>query len=161
MEQKIFELTKKGGITIGISSEKNVLNCSIIPREMSDRAVPVSFSCVEGNFFQSLDKALTEALNGVTEVMNTEDFKKSIAPKKDAKPNEPGLFAEATPEDKQNGGIPQCNTPDCNDEDYDEVAAEVEAEGEEIQEEQISEQEKPIEEKPKEVKKKPVEDLFD
>ena len=110
METKLFKIVKDRGLTIGISSDGNVMHVSLIPKSMIDKTVPVSFSCVEGDFLKMLDKALDEMLSVETEMINAEGFKKGIK-EKVTKKDEPGLFAgvpekptvpEQEPEDVDN-----------------------------------------------------------
>ena len=109
MEAKLFKIVKDRGLTIGISSDGNVMHVSLIPKSMMDKTVPVSFSCVEGTFFKSLEKALDEMLSMETEMMNAEGFKKGLkekaAPKKDE-----GLFAGS--EKKEQKAEPEDETQD-------------------------------------------------
>ena len=92
MEAKLFKIVKDRGLTIGISSDGNVMHVSLIPKSMIDKTVPVSFSCVEGDFLKMLYKALDEMLSMETEMINAEGFKKGIK-ENVTKKDEPGLFA--------------------------------------------------------------------
>lgn len=110
METKLFKIVKDRGLTIGISSDGNIMHVSLIPKSMIDKTVPVSFSCVEGDFLKMLDKALDDMLSVETEMINAEGFKKGIK-EKVTKKDGPGLFAgvpekptvpEPEPEDVDN-----------------------------------------------------------
>ena len=110
MEAKLFRIVKDRGLTIGISSDGNVMHVSLIPKSMMDKTVPVTFSCVEGTFLKSLEKALDEMLSMETEMMNAEGFKKGLK-EKSAPKKEEGLFADngdrGKPEEE-----PEDETPD-------------------------------------------------
>lgn len=110
MEAKLFKIIKDRGLTIGISSDGNVMHVSLIPKSMMDKTVPVTFSCVEGTFLKSLEKALDEMLSMETEMMNAEGFKKGLK-EKSAPKKEEGLFADngdrGKPEEE-----PEDETPD-------------------------------------------------
>ena len=158
MEAKLFKIVKDRGLTIGISSDGNVMHVSLIPKSMVDKTVPVSFSCIEGTFFKSLEKALDEMLSMETEMMNVEGFKKGLKEKSVPKKEE-GLFAGS--EEKKPEEEPEDETPD--DDEYPGNGDTNEEHGEITA---PTPEPKPEKEKPKEVvkpklePKKEEEDLF-
>ena len=141
MEAKLFKIVKDRGLTIGISSDGNVMHVSLIPKSMVDKTVPVSFSCVEGTFFKSLEKALDEMLSMETEMMNAEGFKKGLK-EKSASKKEEGLFAGS--EEKKLEDEPEDETSDDDEDTNEEVTC-------------PTPEPKPEKEKPKEVVKPKLE----
>ena len=146
METKLFKIVKDRGLTIGISSDGNVMHVSLIPKSMIDKTVPVSFSCVEGEFLKMLDKALDEMLSMETEMINAEGFKKGIK-EKVTKKDEPGLFA----------GVPEKPTvPESGPEDVDNEEESCDVGEEDIPEDTVPDPEPEPEPKKKAEEKKPV-----
>jgi hypothetical protein len=102
MWNKIKEIAKNRGIVIGISVEGEILNVSIIPKSLTERLVPVSFSCNVEQIEEYMNKALDEMIDMKPYIMQTEAFIES-AKKKEEKKEE--KKAEKKPK-------PEKNTPD-------------------------------------------------
>lgn len=134
MFEKIKTIAKKRGLVIGISVEGDMLNVSIIPKSMTDKVIPVSFSTLIENAEANFNKALDEMISSEMEMMRFEGFHQSLEekgkPKKvDSKKKEdmPNIF-DAETETKQVNDVADGPINDC---------AEMQCESEEVIDEEV------------------------